>query len=436
MVRKNTFGGNIVLLIFIIVLVENYFVPNRLFMDNMGNILSINIMGYYFLFSDIIIFSFIFFSIIYLIVKMMITNKINLGPKPAVPFTSLFIFLFFLSLLFGIINSNNGFFSHFREMGYTLSLYIIFLNIKFSNIQKKNIFTLLLINSIIFTIISFFSFFYPSVFNFLPPYVSNENTLIFAILLFNISFSKIIYEKFSILWSMLALLSFLTLIFHIFIKGPVFGLFISIITILLMVYSQKRIKIKLKYIIYIFLIIAFFLIWISQDNNLRNYMINTARYRYLNIGRGKYMEQDLSTGRFDIWKEYLLQSAKGFGIAPQGFGHEITIKMYGTDRINKGAHNIIVYYAYHVGYISAICLLILILMFFIKGFRILKNIKFSKNLLFKEYEIVGSFAFVISQFAMNMGSLRIEEARYAWTFWFLIVFLIKEWNKLSSNYEI
>jgi len=435
MVRKNAFGGNIVSLIFIIILIETYIAPSSVYIKYLGKFPAIRIMGYTFTFSEIIIFSFIFFYIIFLILKTITTAKIDLGPKPAVPFILLFLFFFFFSLLFGIINSNKRLLFHFRTMGYTLSLYIIFLNIKFSNSQKKNIFNLLLINSIIFTIISFFSFFYPNIFSFLPTTFNNYNTLIFAILLFSISFSKIIYENFSLLWCILALLSFLTLIIHIYFKSTVFGLFISIIAILLMSYSQNRIKIKLKYIIYIFFIVAFFIILISQNHSLKNYMTDMARYRYLNIGRGEYAEEDLSTGRFDIWKGYLLQSAKGFGIAPQGFGNESKIEVYDKIFTDPGVHNIIVYFAYHVGFISAICLLILMVMFSIKGFRISKNIKYCKNLVFKEYEIIGSFAFVISQFAMNMGSLRVMDARYAWIFWFFIAFLIKEWNRLSCNYQ-
>ena len=165
-------------------------------------------------------------------------------------------------------------------------------------------------------------------------------------------------------------------------------------------------------------------------------MIDTVKYRFLNIGRGEYVEEDLSTGRFDIWKNYLIKSVKGYGIAPQGFGYETKMEVLNKIYTDKGAHNIIVYFAYHVGFISAICLLILILMFFIKGFKILKNIKYCKNLLFKEYEIVALFSFLISQFAMNMVSLRIMDARYAWMFWFLIVLLIKEWNRISINFKL
>jgi len=435
MVHKNTFEGNVVLLIFIFILAETFFMPSSLYTKNLGGFGSVKIVSYTFTFSEIIIFLFIFFYIIFLIAKTIVTTKINLGSKPSVPFILLFLFLFFISVLIGMINSNEELLTHLRTMGYTLSLYVIFLNIKFSNYQKRNIFNLLVVYSIIFTVISFFSFWYPIVYAILPAYFHNYNTLIFAILLFCISFSKIIYEKFSLLWFILTFLSFLTLVIHTFYKSTIFGLFVSILAILLMSYFQSRIKIKLKYIFYIFIIFLFFSILIGQNHGLRNYMIDMAKHRFLNIGRGKYIEEDLSTGRFEIWKNYLIESIKGYGIAPQGFGHETKMEVLNIVYTNKGAHNIIVYFAYHVGFISAICLLILILMFFIKGFRILKNIKYCKNLLFKEYEIVALFSFLISQFAMNMVSLRIMDARYAWMFWFLIVLLIKEWNRLSCNYQ-
>lgn len=95
-------------------------------------------------------------------------------------------------------------------------------------------------------------------------------------------------------------------------------------------------------------------------------------YGWLNIGRAG-VEDDLSTGRFDLYREYILYSLHGWGFTANGIGFPLESAMFPTP------HNYFIYLAYELGVLFAICLLLYILNLWRRSYVYIKTNKTNTN---------------------------------------------------------
>ncbi|PKP62123.1 hypothetical protein CVT91_00625 [Candidatus Atribacteria bacterium HGW-Atribacteria-1] len=431
--RRINLTENLIYLIFFYVIIETFFYPVARNVKVYGNFPRLILFNYRFTISEIIIFCFILVYFILLMLKIIKSGKVNLGPKPAVFYILIIILLIFGSVLIGLFNKNELFFNDFRLMVFTLTLYVIFLNIDLSSRINVNIYNILFYSSIIFTLANIITWLKPNFHIISSSNFSNIYTLTYSVFLFNISLSRIIFKKFSVYYFLLMFFSSAIIILNIINKTMVFSLFVSIMLFILMtIYSISKKELKLnKFIIILLIILLSTLAFTSLSSSIKEDMYEKYKYKYLNIGRGS--EGDLSTGRFDIWKAYLNESIKGLGVSRYGLGYEYTIVVHKMKHINVGEHNILVYFALQFGCISAVCLIFLILMFFYKGFSFFIRHSYNKKVFFEEYQMIGIFIFLVSQISINMTGLRLADVRTAWIFWFLLTILLKQWRLIERN---
>jgi len=421
-----------IIFISILVILELFYAPHAGHSKILGEFPLIQVMGYSFLITELFISGFIIIGLFKVMLKVLKSKKISLGPSSFQPFILVFGFSLFLSLMLGIFNSNLGLLSHFREMVFPLFLYLIFTNLNISESTEKQVFNIFLTGLSMIMISNFIIYFYPDFFDSILPSFGliSWYTLTLIILVFCISFSKIVFGNFNLLWFLLCAFSVLTIVLHL--VKPVIWAFLWGFVCLLLIGFKNKVLINIRQVSIILIILFFVIITIINfPQSRKSEMLHTIVYRYLNIGRGE-VEGDLSTGRFEIWNRYLLKSLHGFGISPRGFGNLTEIEVLGRSMIDKGAHNILVYYSYHGGYITSISLLILIIKYILFGFKKL-NYEFRCKGLFQRYELIGIFAFTISILSINMVNLMIADWRTAWIFWFCVVLFLKRMNNKTGD---
>lgn len=95
------------------------------------------------------------------------------------------------------------------------------------------------------------------------------------------------------------------------------------------------------------LVFAGGLFYVLLPEATKTALVSSFSYKWLNIGRYG-AEGDLSTGRFDLWKEYFGASLRGFGFAPWGVGHVL------PGALNRNPHNHLVFLSYNSGILSAL----------------------------------------------------------------------------------
>ncbi|MFA1642610.1 hypothetical protein AB5N96_07075 [Chryseomicrobium imtechense] len=317
----------------------------------------------------------------------------------------LFIIIFLVSIILGFLNLNQNVLSQSRGIIVFLTTIVLFLLYSNKGITKmfsSRLLYFLLIFLNVSVILSYFSYSFTTTYNSFFGTLLNEDIDRFqrsqsgqfgtyslgitSITLFSYLFgiSNLLFGNFKMKYIILTLLGFIST--NLFFQKPVvIGFLISnILLLLLIVYIKFNVKniIRGLSVILTFALLIFFSLMIIPEKSLQN-TINYINYGWLNIGREGF-ENDLSTGRFDLWTDYSIQALKGLGIAPWGFGKELEYSL--TDN----PHNIVVFLAYNIGIIGTIIFLSLIFSIIQRSVSNLKSFKY----IFDDHFIV-SFALVV-----------------------------------------
>lgn len=427
--------NKVLVFVTIIVLAEMFYAPHPRNIKTMGVFPAINIIGYTFTIAELFICIFIAISFIYVLIKILTIKKFTLGPKEFVPAITVFVLLLIISLIIGVLNSNEGVIPYFLMIIYPMFLYFILLNINISGKIVRGILRLLFSGLAILMIINLITFFRPQFLKtlfFIPEFAFvSWFTLSATLLVVTITFSRLTFFKFNIYWLLLCFLSILSIMVYLP-KHVSFALVVSLLILITVGIAKNRIVISFKLItVVLVLIFLFSLTILLFPQHIIDGMIAYIEYRWLNVGRGE-LEWDLSSGRFDVWTSYLRKAISGYGFSPHGFGHITEVEVYGSERY-MGTHNVLVFFTYNLGYLSVICLLWLYFKFLLKGIFTYKNYIYKAELYFKEYESIAIFAFLNGIIAISMVTHIFDELRTAWIFWLLFVFLIIDYQKIKFN---
>jgi hypothetical protein len=438
----------------IIVAIETLLIPtdivSRLFkisgLYGINSLFLIKIFGTNFTIASFIIFVISVFTLYFVLLELARGSHLN-SIIPGIPKISQILLLYFilgslLSIFFGLIDPQPEFSSNFRNI---LSLGLFFFFIK--NINRDNeikVSKIVLVVLFFVSIFSALSFLVPPFANWYSQYVvTHEKVTTFqsrmfsvstgawsinagtmALLLYSLALSRLLFVGISLKWLVLCCLGAIGGLAFI---GKVNVFIFIVITILFLGTIINQNKKYFYRLISLFILIFFCLIGIPLVkseiffNERISFIQSYFTQGYLNINRGE-LTGDLSSGRFEIWRLYALDSLNGFGMAPYGFGNVLDER--------KTAHNMILHFAYHVGIIPTIALVIAIavLLYNIfkksirlldtsRGWRAIGYLFFFCGFLAQSMVSTNWFAYKISFFgflslALAMGSVQKTCSKY------------------------
>ena len=389
---------------------------------------SISVLGFTLTLNELIVSIYVILATLYVFTNIAKTNFFKLGPNNLKYYIFVLYLLLIYSFFHGLVNSNGGLILEIRSFIIPTSLYFIFINLPL----RENFF--LRISKIIYRlfliigILNFINLLIPTLYSNIIPLVGNNqsyyNISMTSLVLFH-SFFSIIYKidiKKNIL---IALVFFVSSVFYL-IKASIFGLFVTFGIILFWFWKQKsKVAYKIIFIIAI-LIISTYIIYDMQPIESKIQMISFVEFKFFNINRGI----DISTGRFDIWLFYLKESLRGYGLTPDGFGYiSHYVDPRGIEFWDKGAHNILVYYAYNFGLFAMAILIIIIIKYYNKVSKVIMNIsQIDIRIRYLTY-----YFWTISIIVINLGNLSIFDYRLAWVFWLINADFTNLIMKSSSN---
>lgn len=434
------------------IILELFYAPDIPAVKTAGVFPAVKVAGFTFSALEIIVFGFIGIGLIYLLQKASVKGTINLGPKIYSSLTLWIILLIVANLFTGFfIFRNPRFIGHLRGMLLPPLLFIVFLNINISPYFEKRIFKFIIFGLIGLIAIFMLEFFGLKFFDYFRAGDEYRGLLYFqflSVLVFNLAAAKLLFSKFRFGWLCILLLSFFNIALRITGKPAIFTLLVSCCVLLYLKMRNSRFgSIKVFFItsIAIFLIAISFM---SIPQRFKDYATFVFASRYLKAvpraSSAEYVEdfvfdseifevakrKDLSAGRFGIWKFYLKESLEGYGMSPYGFGHDTYVDWGTGAAFGKSAHNLLVYFAYQCGLITAIIMLLLIIVFIFSNMKALSKLETGLYGQFSREEIIAIFSFVVSVIAVNMLGVTIDCVELAWFFWFCVVVLVKRWGIL------
>jgi len=398
----------------------------------------------FFTLSFILLFTFLIF------LKFILNYELPFNFAPS-KFMNWLVLIFIINVVFavtiGFYQNNEDFFGQFRNL---VSLFVIFPLYYFrQEIFKSRKFIFFFINGIglyfvIFTILNTF-FDVDLIFvgeNFAKGYYG----LYISGFFYAYHLCKLLFEKKAILSIFFVLISLLAFILRTSQKPVIFEILV-ITTLILIIYKFIYKKKIIKLLFFSFL--AFFLVNLSislVNKDLRIFEKAFERWTKLKFEQDMSKvdnlkkitdirfggSTDISAGRFIIWKNYIIEGIK-YPIVTPYFGTKGPDIIYEDSVINRPAHNIFLHYVYKAGLPAALCVLGLILLFIIKGWRCIKRKKYFFSLEYiKPFEAIAIYVFVIGIIAVEfVGGVIDRSEIVSWFFWTLVVTFFLNFEKIK-----
>lgn len=452
--KKTRIFERLIIIISLAIFMELFYAWNSHTLKEEAVFPAFRVIGWSFLVSEVLVFGFLFLGLFYIFLKVTQTGMIFFGSKIFSTLTMWLILAISLNLFTSLLFFRNpGFLGDLRGVILPFMLFIVFINLDINPLWEKRIFKSVISGLIILSIILLIDFFYA---DFLTPvragkdYLGTTYILIISMLLFNVAATKLIFTKFSIRWLFVLLICFANNVLRFSSKVSIFILFVSC-GVLFYFYSRSTRFWMVKLLFFIcggisLLYLAFG--FLAQE--VKDYTAYTLASKYLKVEQqhaGKVYEgyefdvnilkavkeKDLSAGRFGIWKFYLKESMKGYGMTPQGFGHDIWVDWGTGAAFGKGEHNILVFFAYHCGIFAAVIMMVAILYYIFLNMKLLSRIKPGLYGNFDRDELIAIFAFSVTVIGVSMIGMVLSNVSLSWFLWFSVAILVKRWSILDAT---
>ena len=439
-----------IMLILSVMIFELLYEPDINQLKSTGGILFLNVLGFGLLISEFLLLSFILWGLIYILgKKTKYFSKIIFAPKIYSPLPGIIFLLIAVSCVMGVFNP--GFLALFRKNLLGCVFFIVYLNMPFSMRREKYIYNILLIGVFMLVVASIANYFNGV---YLFNMIGHRQYILLTTFIVIISFTHLLFSKFSFKWLSIFLLGFLNLLYHIFLKSSIIAFILSAVVILI---------IKAKGNLYQFLktVLLVSIITIGCYNlffntNIINYIPSISKYGQSfqdeivrtvssrifkvdvlsleNLKAGIYTKDDILSVRKNIWGAYLNESYKGFGLAPYGFGYGgifgIKLKIE-NQYYTQGSHNMLIFFALNSGLICALLITILIIRYIYLNIKILSNLKSSTIYgYFTKEDLIGVFSFTVAMIGIAMFEGSIYNVHIAIPFWFCVAVLFKRWDMI------
>jgi len=258
-------------------------------------------------------------------------------------------------------------------------------------------------------------------------------TLIMNFYLFCLAISFIIYQQGKFIINALILVIALISSLITFSKWMMLAIFISIIASILLLFCLSRIK-AFKYIIF-FILLLLFILLVFQVTNLSE-MILKKYYNvesledYYKIRIMREEIQDVSGGRFEIWK-FMLDEIYLNPILGTGFGGKASIYYMLQEKYQYyiQEHNIILWSLIRMGFLGMFLFLFL-------GYNIIKIGLLcykSENRLFYKALLHAHLIYILGYLAINISGLFFFIFEPAIIFWCSIAIIFFLYRSLLDN---
>jgi hypothetical protein len=451
--KKTRIFERFIIIISLVIFMELFYAWNSHTLKEHAIFPAFRVLGWTFLVSEVLVFGFLFLGLFYIFLKVTQTGMISFGSKIFSTLTLWLILAISLNLIISLLFFRNpGFIGDLRGVILPFMLFIVFINLDINPLWEKRIFKSVIFGLIILNIILLMDFFYSDFLSILragKDYLGTTYILIISMLLFNVAAAKLIFSKLDIRWLLVLLVCFANNLLRIYSKVSVFLLLVSC-TVLIYFYSKS---IRFGWVKGVFYVcIAIFLMYFSfgfLPQEVKDYTAYTLASRYLKVEDQQAIERyegyefevnileaikekDLSAGRFGIWKFYLEESVKGYGMTPYGFGHDTWVDWGTGVEFGKGEHNILVFFAYHCGMIAAVIMMVAILYYLFLNMKLLSKIKPGLYGNFDRAELIGIFAFSVSVIGASMIGMVLTNVSLSWFLWFTVAILVKRWSILDA----
>jgi len=460
--KKQNFYNLVFLGISLILIFELLYQPNIEHMKSVGGFLTVDILGFRFLLSEIVVYSFSALGIYHLFLRSMrYSKKIVLAPKAYSPLPGILFLLICLSCIMGF--HNPWFLMMFRKVLLPVGFFVVCMNVGISPRSERGFFSIVVFGGIALSAISLIhSMGLGSLINITwkQPFIAMDLRLVTVLTVFslNVATAKLLFSRFSLKWLSVFLLCVANLFYNITLKSDVSAFLISCVIMLYIkakstYLGKTKVMIvalgtgMLAYIMFVNIVPVLPLPKdIPNEISFGDYVARKVGWRYFkiditsadefNLKRAIFAaEADISSTRFAIWKAYMRESLKGFGIAPYGFGHGGVCGME-VDEVRKGdvqgAHNIRIVFALNSGLLAALILTLLIMRYVYLNTTVLSKLRPGIYIQFGQEELIALFAFSISIIGISMFEGSIHNIHVACTFWFCVAVLLKRWDLLKD----
>jgi hypothetical protein len=452
--KKTRIFERLIIIISLAIFMELFYAWNSHTLKEHAVFPAFRFFGWTFLVSEILVFIFLVLGFFYFFVKVSQTGEISFGSKILSTLTFWLILAISLNLLTSILFFRNpGFLGDLRGVILPCTLFIVFTSLDINPLWEKRIFRFVISGLIILNIILLIDFFYPDLLTYVragKDYSGTTYIMIISMLLFNVAAAKLFFSKFSIRWLLVFGICLVNNALRFSSKVSMFILLISC-AVLIYFYSQKARFGWIKALFFICATIS--LMYLSfgfLPQEAKDYAAYIFASRYLKVESQKagavyegyefdvdileaIKEKDLSAGRFGIWKFYVKESLKGYGMTPHGFGHDTWVDWGTGVEFGKGEHNILVFFAYHCGIIAAGIMMVAIVYYIFLNMKLLSRTKPGLYGNYEREELIGIFAFSVSVIGVSMIGMVLSNVSLSWFFWFCVAILVKRWSILNAT---
>lgn len=351
------------------------------------------------------------------------------------------------SIFLGLALGNDDFFNMLRTVTLLLS-YVVLYYYRWDLFRYRAILYLLMCSiGVYFSLYVFLGYvFGPDslpVLSHFPYWIYNEGLwfgLYMAVFALCYHLSKIIFFRISIFSALIVFISLVAIIIRIENKPILFAAAVAIFVIFsIQSFVYKRHFSKTIVLIFLSMIglsitfssaeirgdlfstfaERFYKINVSAEEMSQASVLDVIRLaEHVQVGGG----QDVSGGRFDLWRGYTSEAAK-YPLVTPNFGRQPSVYVSAIGReIEFPPHNSIVHYIYYAGFPAGISLLLLMVLFVKKGWSNIKTRKSGGGQYSKIYQSIALYSFIISIICVELvGGPIHSSVVFSWYYWSVIV---------------
>mgnify|MGYP003972013801 CR=1 FL=1 len=407
--------------------------------------------------SEILIYSFIFLSLLLLLRRFLTKQNITLGYGYNKYLILIFSVFLLSSILVGFFARGPTFLVMVRVQ-MILLLFLIFMNLYDTKYLMTKIIKILYYTGLINVFIAFCAFFQIELWRLTiyPDFISYMKYMWFglyvSIFSYAILLNKIfIKRKSSMLDYALLIMIVIVVLINITNKPIFLAAFIVTFTTLLVFFNARIKRVKIGIISLLVLLSPMFL-YLGLDEEKKFLFVYVVSERFLKapaydltdlVENLTTMEssggRDFSAGRLELWQWYL-SNVLDTPIVSDNFGARpsIPLSSVGDEEVEFAAHNSVVHYTYYAGYIAGVSLLLIILYFIKTTFNYKKRLVYyntAKKYKLKEYEFHGMLAFMYAIIGNELVGGPLSNAKFSWFWWLLVVFVLKVISETRMQYK-
>jgi hypothetical protein len=380
-------------------------------------------------------------------------KTIDLGPPRVRVLVAVLLVALSFSVALGVALGNREFARDFRMELLSPLLFLIFLNLNLSETFEAELWKVLVAGSTLILAEVLLFYLAPGLIGVttVPRAIfSTWYALVVVLLVAAVSLARLVFRGFSVWWTAAAAAAVVTVTLYLSAKPVVLGLLVILLLIPSLALASKRLVIIMRGVAIVVAIPLLVAAGVAvTPASLQVELGRTLAARFLKQTNVRDVEDlrlaldvvtsgagdDITEGRFDIWQMYVAQTPDGLGFAPAGFGHAPPMRIEGRSTVGFPPHNLLVYYGYHGGLLSALSILGLIAWFGLAGFAFVSQRLPRQFHLLDDYQLIGGYAFILSVTTISLvtTTAHANDLRVGWVYWMVAVVIVRRFRISRST---